>query len=127
MERDLMVMIYGAIMGVVGSIVTSIITALFQLWLERRELDRRQSQERQRQLRQIHLPTDDEIRLINAERQVESSPETTRTLAEAGSVILSILLSSLVVYQAREPLLGFAFGALLGFLITQQLIRALRR
>ena len=78
-------------------------------------------------MRKIHLPTDDEIRVINADRQVESSPATARTLAESGSVILSILFSSLVVYQAREPLLGFAFGALLGFLITQRLIRALWR
>lgn len=127
MERDLMVMIYGAIMGVVGSIVTSIITALFQLWLERREFERRQSQQRQRQLHQIHLPTDEEVRMINAQRQVESSPESARTLAEAGSVILSILLSSLVVYQVREPLLGFVFGALLGFLATHRLIQALTR
>lgn len=127
MERDLMVMIYGAIMGVVGSIVTSIITALFQLWLERREFERRQSQQRQRRLHQIHLPTDEEVRMINAQRQVESSPESARTLAEAGSVILSILLSSLVVYQVREPLLGFAFGALLGFLATHRLIQALTR
>lgn len=127
MERDLMVMIYGAIMGVVGSIVTSIITALFQLWLERREFDRRQSQERHRQLNRIHLPTDEEVLMINAERQMESSPDTARTLAEAGSVILSILLSSLVVYQAREPLLGFAFGGLLGFLSAHRLIKALKQ
>ncbi|MDQ2691608.1 MAG: hypothetical protein M3Y68_06225 [Chloroflexota bacterium] len=127
MERDLMVMIYGAIMGVVGSIVTSIITALFQLWLERREFERRQSQERHRQLNQIHLPTDEDVRTINAERQVESAPESARTLAEAGSVVLSILLSSLVVYQTREPFLGFTFGALLGFLMTHRMIRALTR
>ncbi|HSL29059.1 MAG TPA: hypothetical protein VK900_07665 [Anaerolineales bacterium] len=49
-------------------------------------------------MRKIHLPTDDEIRVINADRQVESSPATARTLAESGSVILSILFSSLVVY-----------------------------
>lgn len=127
MERDLMVMIYGAIMGVVGSIVTSIITAVFQLWLERREFERRQSLERHRQLNQIHLPTDEEVRMINSDLQVDQQPEAARTLAEAGSVILSILLSSLVVYQAREPGLGFAFGALLGFLMTHRVIRALRR
>ena len=37
MDRDRVVMIYGAIMGVVGSIVTSILPALFQLWLDCRE------------------------------------------------------------------------------------------
>lgn len=43
MERDLLVMIYGAIMGVLGSLVTSIVTALFHFWLERREYERRKS------------------------------------------------------------------------------------
>jgi hypothetical protein len=37
MERDGLVMIYGAIMDIVGSIATSILTVLCQLWLERRE------------------------------------------------------------------------------------------
>ena len=39
MERDLLIMIYGAIMGVVGSIVTSIVTAIFHFWLDRREYE----------------------------------------------------------------------------------------
>ena len=117
MERDLLVMIYGAIMGVVGSIVTSIVTAVFQLWLERREYDRRQSQERERQLRQIHLPTDEDVRRINEEQSADH-PEPARTLAEAGSVMISILLSSLVVYKTRDSMLGFSFGFLLGFLLT---------
>ena len=127
MERDLMVMIYGAIMGVVGSILTSIVTAVFQLWLERRELDRRQSREREQRLKQIHLPTQEEVRLINAEHENEGQPEPARSLAEAGSVLVSVLLSSLVVYQTKDPMLGFAFGVLLGFLATNRLIKALRR
>lgn len=123
MERDFLVMIYGAIMGIVGSIVTSIVTALFQLWLERREYERRQSAEHHRQLRQIHLPTDEEVRMINADRQNEGQPEGARTVAAAGSVLASLLLSSLVVYQSRDLLLGFAFGACLGFLIGTRIIR----
>ncbi len=94
MERDLLVMIYGAIMGVVGSIVTSLVTATFQLWLERREYERRQAQEHHRQLKQIHLPTDEEVRLINSDHQNEHGPETTRAAAEAGSILLSLILSS---------------------------------
>lgn len=127
MERDLMVMIYGAIMGVVGSILTSIVTAVFQLWLERREFDRRQTVERDRQLKQIHLPTQDEVRIINAEHQNEQQPEPAHSLAEAGSVLVSIFLSSLVVYQTRDPMLGFAFGALLGFLAMNRLIKAIKK
>ena len=41
MDSDLTVMIYGVIMGVAGSILTSIISALFQFWLPRREHERR--------------------------------------------------------------------------------------
>src|SRR5215217_7418777 len=69
MERDLLVMIYGAIMGVVGSIITSLVTALFHLWLDRREYERRRSEEQHRHLNQIHLPTDEDVRLINAGRE----------------------------------------------------------
>lgn len=61
MDSDLIVMIYGAIMGVVGSLLTFMISALFQFWLARREHERRQSEERSYRLRQIHLPTDEEV------------------------------------------------------------------
>jgi predicted PurR-regulated permease PerM len=127
MERDLMVMIYGAIMGVVGSILTSIVTALFQLWLERREYDRRQSQKRHRQLRQIHLPTDEDIRTINAEQQGDQQPEPARTLAGAGSVLVSLLLSTLVVYQTHDAMLGFVFSGLIGFLLMNRVLRFFKR
>jgi predicted PurR-regulated permease PerM len=127
MDRDFMVMIYGAIMGVVGSILTSIVTAIFQLWLERREFNRRQSEERHRQLKQIHIPTDEEVRIINSEHQNDHQPEPARTLAEAGSVLISILLSSLVVYQTKDTMLGLLFGALLGFLVTNRVTMFLKR
>jgi predicted PurR-regulated permease PerM len=125
MERDLLIMIYGAIMGVVGSIVTSIVTAIFHFWLDRREYERRKTEERQQQLRQIYLPTEEEVISINAEYQNEHPPETARTAAEAGSLLLSLILSSAAVYQTRDPLLGFSFGACLGFLITRRLTNAI--
>jgi predicted PurR-regulated permease PerM len=127
MERDLLVMIYGAIMGVVGSIVTSIVTALFHFWLERREYERRQSEERDRQLRRIHIPTDEEILLLNSEPQNEHPAEVARTAAEAGSILISLLLSSAAVYQTRDPMLGFAFGACLGFLLMRRITRFFKR
>lgn len=43
------------------------------------------------------------------------------------SVLTSILLSSLVVYQTKDPMLGFGFGALLGFLLVNRLIRNFKR
>lgn len=127
MDRDLVVMIYGAIMGVVGSIVTSILTALFQLWLDRREYQRRQAEEQGRRLRQIHLPSDEDVRTINREHQDEHVPEAARTLAAAGAALLSLIISSTLVYQTRDPQLGFLFAAALGFLFTQRLTRFLRR
>lgn len=127
MDRDLLVMIYGAIMGVVGSIVTSILTALFQLWLDRREHQRRQSEEHDRRFRQIYLPSDEDVKLINSEYQNEQHPESSRTTAEAGIILLSLLISSTLVYQARDPLLGFLFAASLTFLLTHRLTRFLRR
>lgn len=127
MERDLLVMIYGALMGVVGSIITSIVTAVFQLWLERRESERKRSEERHRQLNQIYLPSDEDVLLINSESYEDRPTEAARTAAEAGSVLLSILLSSALVYNTRDPNLGFAFSALLAFYLTRRILKTLRR
>jgi len=122
MGSDLLVMLYGAIMGVIGSIVTSIVTAVFQSWLERREYERRQMEERSKLLRQIHLPTDEEVRLLSN----DNPPEVARTSAAAGAILVSTLLSSTLVYQAKDPVLSFLFGACLGHLATNRLIRRLR-
>ena len=126
MDHDLTVMIYGAIMGVVGSILTSIVTTIFHFWLERREYERRQNEERSRQLRHIHLPTDEEIILINSSRAQDQLPEGQRKTAETGSIALSAFVSGIMVYQTHDPILGFAFTFMLGFLVTNRLIRALR-
>jgi hypothetical protein len=37
MDHDLTLMIHGALMGVLGSILTSLVTVTFQYWLARRE------------------------------------------------------------------------------------------
>ena len=127
MDRDLTIMIYGAIMGVVGSILTSLVTTIFQVWLARREQERRQAEERHRQLRLIHLPTDEDVIRINATRAGEPLPEGQRTAAEAGSIALSVFVSGLLVYQTDDPMLGFSFTAMLGYLFTNRMLRALRR
>ena len=126
MEHDLLIMIYGAIMGVVGSILTSIVTAIFHFWLDRREYERRKKEEHQRQLRQIYLPTDEEVLSINAEYQNENPTEAARSVAETASLLISLILSSTAVYQTRDPVLGFAFGACLGFLGTRRRLRAIK-
>lgn len=127
MDHDLTIMIYGAIMGVVGSILTSIVTTIFHFWLERREHERRQSIERSRLLRHLHLPTDEEIILINASRDQESTPEGQRKAAEAGSIALSVFVGGIMVYQTHDPMLAFAFAFMLSFVLTNRVIRALRR
>ena len=126
MDHDLTIMIYGAIMGVVGSILSSIVTAMFQLWLARREDKRRQSAERSRQLTLIHLPTDEEVIKINASRDPEHGPEGQSRAAQAGSIALSAFVGGLLVYETRDSMLGFAFAAMLSFLVTNRLIRGLR-
>jgi len=125
MDHDFTIMIYGAIMGVVGSILTSIVTTIFHFWLERREHERRQNVERSRQLRHIHLPTDEEVSLINSNRARELTPEGQRKTAEAGSIALSLFVGGVMVYQTHDPMLGFAFAFMLSFLQTNRMIRAL--
>ena len=127
MDHDLTIMIYGAIMGVVGSVLSSIVTALFQLWLGRREDEKKRSEDRSRQLRQIHLPTDEDVIKINASREHEETPEGQRKAAEAGPIVLSVFVGGFMVYQTHDPMLGFAFAFMLTFLLTRRLIRAFKR
>jgi hypothetical protein len=126
MDHDLTIMIYGAIMGVVGSVLSSIATALFQLWLARREDERKRSEDRSRQFRQIYLPTDEDVIKINASRDNEETSEGQRKTAEVGSLALSGFVGGLMIYQTHDPRLGFAFTFMLGFLLTKRVIRALK-
>ena len=127
MDRDLMLMIYGAIMGIVGSIVTSLFTTLFQFWLARREYERRQEEQQNRQLRRIYLPTEEEVMVINSGFSDEEEPESQRSPAQAGYIILSILLGGVLIDPANDPTLSLAFTASLGILATNRLIRALKK
>jgi|SRR5687767_2006618 len=127
MDNDLIIMIYGALMGVVSSIVTSLVTTTFQFWLARREYERRLREEQEKQIRQIYLPTGEEVIAIISQEPIANQPQTPHRVAEAGSLILSIILGSVLVYQTDDPLLGFAFTAILGFLLTNRVIRFLKR
>lgn len=125
MDRDLTIMIYGALMGVAGSILTSIVTTVFQLWLARREDERKAREARYRQLRHIHLPSDEDVIRINANRDGEEFAEDARKTAGVSSLALSIFVGSLLVYQTNDAMLEFTFSAMLGFLATNRLKRAL--
>jgi hypothetical protein len=126
MNHDLTIMIYGAVMGVVGSILTSIVTTIFHFWLERREYERRQNEERSRLLRHIHLPTEEEIIIINSSRGQEPMLEGQRKAAEAGPIAVSLFVGGIMVYQTHDPMLGFTFTFMLGFLLTNRVIKRLR-
>jgi len=126
MDRDLTIMIYGAIMGVAGSIISSLVSTIFQFWLARREDERKQREAQRKPLRHIHLPTDEEVMIINSHRSSENEIESPRKAAEAGSLVLSVFVGSLLVYRTSDPMLGFAFTAFLGYLATQRVFRFLR-
>ena len=123
MDRDLIIMFYGALMGIVSSIITSLVTTMLQYWLTRREYERRLKEEHERQMSQIYLPTGEEIIAIISNEQQFNQPEASHKAAEAGSIIFSIILGSFLVYQTRDPELGLTFTTILGFLITNRTIK----
>lgn len=128
MDRDLLIMMYGAIMGIAGSIVTSLVTTIFQFWLQRREYERRQSEEKNRQLRHIYLPTDQEVIVINSQlSEEEEATESARKPAPVGYIVVSVVLSSALIDQTNDPMLSLAFAAMLGILIANRVIRFIKR
>jgi hypothetical protein len=48
-------------------------------------------------------------------------------MAAASGAVISLTITSTLVYQTWVPQLGFLFAAALGFLFTQRLTRFLRR
>ena len=126
MDHDLTIMIYGAIMGVVGSILSSLVTTIFQFWLARRESERKHHEEQSRRLRHIHLPTGEDVILINSGRRAGNLPESQRKAAETGSIALSVFVGGALVYQTNDAMLAFTFAALLGFLLARRAIRMLK-
>jgi len=127
MDRDLTKMIYGALMGVVGSVVSSLVTTLFQFWLARREYEKRQQAELHKQINQIYLPTEEEVLAIMSQSQAENQSQPTHKVTQAGSLVLSVVVSSFLIYQTKNSFLGFAFTAVLGFVVTNRAIQSLKR
>ena len=127
MDRDLTMMIYGAILGVTSSLVTSLVTSFFQYWLARQEYERRQREEESKQLRHIYLPTGSEVIVINSQHRGENELDTPRGPVQTGSIVLSVVVSSFLVYRTNNPSLSLAFAALLGFLLTNRIIRLFKR
>ena len=78
---DFLLILFGAVLGWVGSILTQ----TYQAWLNRREAERQQRQQAEAELRKLQLPTAEETRKISASRYKP-------LLGVAGAAIVSLLV-----------------------------------
>ena len=127
MDHDLLLMLYGALIGAASRILTTLIEASFQRWLERRDRESRHREELHRQTTQIYLPTVEEVQAITSEHYQEQEAAAPRKAVGTGSIVLSVVGGGFVIHQAREPLLSLGFAALLSFLVTHNAIKRLKR
>ena len=91
MDHDLLMMLYGALIGAGARVVTSMVTSTFQLWLEHRDHERQKIEEHNRQTRQIYLPTAEEVRAITSHRYQENQAGAHRRTVGTGSILVSVV------------------------------------
>ena len=127
MDHDLMMMLYGALIGAVSRVITSLLESTFQQWMEHREQERQANEEQIKRTTQIYLPTAEEVRAITTNRYQESQATTPRKKVGTGSILLSVVGSGFLVHQAREPILSLGFAAAVSYLLTNSLLKRLRR
>jgi hypothetical protein len=127
MDQDLLMMLYGALIGAASRVITTMIESAFQHWLERHDEERRQSEAQERRASQIYLPTAEEVQAITAHHHQEEQAAAQRKAVGTGSLVLSVMGGAFLIHQAREPLLSLGFGVLLSYLFTNGLIRRLRK
>jgi len=130
MDHDLLMMIYGAVIGI-GS---SVITTLFQSWLSRRERVRQLKEEQGNKLQQIYLPTTQEVeqyakgeRIAQAAGGKASANKTSVTLFGVPSYyfwisgMITLLICSSIVFLVHwidNPVLYLIVAASVGFALT---------
>jgi hypothetical protein len=127
MDHDLLMMLYGALVGASSRVITSMLESTFQLWLEHRDHERRQSEEHHKQATQIYLPTAEEVRAITSHRYQESQATAPRKAVGTGSIVLSVVGSGLLIHQVREPILSLGFAAVVSYLITNSIIQRIKK
>ena len=127
MDHDLLMMLYGALVGAGSRVITSMLESTFQLWLEHRDHERRQSEEQHKQATQIYLPTAEEVRAITSHRYQEGQATAPRQAVGTGSIILSVVGGGFLIYQAREPILSLGFAAIVSYLLTDSIIKRLKK
>lgn len=127
MDHDLLMMLYGALVGAGSRVVSDMVMSIFQLWLERRDHERRETEEHIRQTTQIYLPTAEEVRAITSHRYQEHQAAAPRRAVGTGSIVLSVVGGGFLIYQAREPMLSLCFGAMVSFMLTNNLLNRFKK
>ncbi|HEU0291209.1 MAG TPA: hypothetical protein VFR47_00635 [Anaerolineales bacterium] len=127
MDHDLLMMLYGALIGATSRVITSMVESTFQLWLERRDEKRRQSEEHSRRASQIYLPTTEEVQAITSQQYEEHQAAAQRKVMATGSIVVSVVGGGFLIHQAREPILSLGFAALVGYLLTNSVFKRLKK
>jgi hypothetical protein len=126
MDHDLLMMIYGAVIGVGSSLVTTI----FQTWLERREYERRKREDRERMKIKIHIATPEEIeKYTNKDNHSIGGGGLARRVTKLTLIsiyiITSICLISFAFYGYRS-ILFLIVSACTTFIVAYLLIHQAR-
>jgi hypothetical protein len=127
MDHDLLMMLYGALVGAGTRVITSMVESSFQLWLEHRDKERQESEAQNKRVTQIYLPTAEEVRAITSHRYQEHQALAPRKAVGTGSIVLSVVGSGLLIHRVQEPLLSVGFAAMVSYLITNNLLKRLRK
>jgi hypothetical protein len=102
MDHNLLMMLYGALIGVGSSIITS----LFQSWLEALEYERRKKKEEQeKKKRSIYVPTSDEVKII-IEQHFKNSSSSKQYALKSENSFKSWISALLFQKEARFVLVA---------------------
>ena len=136
MDHDLLMIIYGALIGL-GS---SVITTLFQSWLNRREHERQRRLEKKREQQQIRTPTMEELVAIRngtytIAKEVRIDPTVNspylhndkRGLVIAFTVVLFYFCGMIyLLFWRNNPVLNLVITGLIVFLTVYIPIRIIK-
>jgi hypothetical protein len=127
MDHDLLLMIYGALIGAVSRVIASMVESTFDRWLEHREQERQQSAEQKKRVTQIYLPTPEEVQAITSQQYQENQAAAQSKAVGTGTIVLSVVGGGFLIHQAREPILSLVFTALISYLLINSLFTRLKR
>ena len=126
MDHDLLLMIYGALIGAVSRVIASMVESSFDRWLQHRDEERQQNAEQEKRVTQIYLPTPEEVRAITSEQYQEDQAAAQHKAVGTGTIVLSAVGAGFLIYQAREPILSLGFAGLISYLLVNSLFNRLK-